>query len=241
MRIILSALTSLLLSSAALADGRPVMVELFTSQGCSSCPPADKFMEELASRPGVVALTMPVDIWDYLGWPDSFARHEFSQRQQDYAALMPSRSVYTPQMVIGGSTDIVGSRRDEAQRLIQSMADAGTPRADLTVTLDGSTVTIDIAAAPSLQGVSANVWMARVLSRGEVTIGDGENRGKVIVYSNVVRELVPIGVWAPETAGHFEAPVESDLEEKFDRIAVFVQKDKQGAVLAASVTNLPPQ
>ena len=102
MRSLVMAAALLLFGASAQADGRPVLVELFTSQGCSSCPAADSFMEELVRTDGVVALTYPVDIWDYLGWRDTLAAHEYSVRQQTYAPNLPSRSVYTPQMVIGG-------------------------------------------------------------------------------------------------------------------------------------------
>jgi len=229
----------LVFGAAAHAADRPVVVELFTSQGCSSCPPADKFMEELAARPGVVALTMPVDIWDYLGWADSFAKHEFSLRQQAYAPHMPSRSVFTPQMIVGGSADVVGSRRDDALALIETVSAPGNQGADLKLAVSGDMVTVDVAAAPALAGTKATVWLARALARREVAIGGGENSGKTIVYSNIVRDLTAIGTWDGAAAASFTAPVRAEGGEACDRIAVFVQKDEMGPILAAGLIDVP--
>jgi hypothetical protein len=220
------------------AAERPVLVELFTSQGCSSCPPADRFMNELTKRPGVVALTMPVDIWDYLGWKDTFAKHEFSLRQQAYAPGLPSRSVFTPQMVVGGIADVVGSRRDEATGLIDAQANGDVPGATVTLTLSGDNAIIDIPAADAFKDASATVWVARVLSEHQVDIGDGENRGKVIVYSNIVRDLSPAGMWHGE-ALRLEVPARQNTGETYDRLAVFVQQGETGAVLGAALIDVP--
>lgn len=237
-RLILAAAV-LAFGAAAHAADRPVVVELFTSQGCSSCPPADKFMEELAARPGVVALTLPVDIWDYLGWTDSFAKHEYSVRQQGYAPHMPSRSVYTPQMVIGGSADVVGSRRDDALALIETVSAPGNPGANLSLTINGDVLAVDLTAPPEMAGTKATVWLARLLSRREVTIGGGENSGKTITYSNIVRELSPIGAWDGATSATFQAPLRLDGAEPCDRLAVFVQKDELGPIVAAGLIDVP--
>lgn len=226
------------LPPSALAGDRPVLVELFTSQGCSSCPPADGFMNELTKQPGVVALTMPVDIWDYLGWKDTFAKREFSLRQQAYAPGLPSRSVFTPQMVVGGIADVVGSRREEASGLIAAQANGDVPGAAVTVTLNGETAIIDIPENPALKDANATVWVARVLSSSEVNIGDGENRGKVIVYSNIVRDLDAAGLWHGE-ALKLEVPARKNMGETYDRLAVFVQQGETGPVLGAALIDIP--
>jgi hypothetical protein len=239
MRRLILAVAVLVFGATAEAAGRPVVVELFTSQGCSSCPPADRFMEELAAKPGVIALTLPVDIWDYLGWADTFAKHEFSLRQQAYAPNMPSRSVFTPQMVIGGSADVVGSRREDALALIETVSAPGNQGADLTVTIAGDMVTADLTASAEMAGTQAKVWIARVLARREVTIGGGENSGKTIAYSNVVRELSAIGAWDGAATASFSAPLRTEGTEDCDRIAVFVQKDELGPILAAALIDVP--
>lgn len=238
MRIFVTVVAALCLSAAASAGERPVVVELFTSQGCSSCPPADEFMAELASRDGVVAMTLPVDIWDYLGWKDSFARHEYSVRQQAYAANLPSRSVYTPQMVIGGMADVVGSRRADAEEIIRAQRDKPMPGADVTLTIDGESLIVEISASPELLGADATVYLARMASTRPVVIGDGENRGKTITYSNVVRELSAIGLWHGE-ALKTEAPVRAEIGDSYDRLAVIVQRGEQGPILGAAMIVMP--
>lgn len=223
---------------AVSAAERPVLVELFTSQGCSSCPPADAFMHELTKMQGVVALTLPVDIWDYLGWKDSFAKRTFSLRQQAYAPTLPSRSVFTPQMVIGGIADVVGSRREEAMGLIEAQANGDVAGAALTLTLSGDAAIIEIPENPAFRNADATVWVARVLSQREVNIGDGENRGKVIVYSNIVRDLTSAGTWQGE-ALRLDVPARLNTGETYDRLAVFVQQGETGPVLGAALIDVP--
>lgn len=226
------------LVSAASAADRPVLVELFTSQGCSSCPPADHFMQELTSTPGIVALTLNVDIWDYLGWKDSFAKHQFSLRQQAYAPTLPSRSVFTPQMVIGGKTDVVGSRRDEALARIKEVAADEGPAVAVGLTLDGDKAIVTLPETRELSGATATIWVARVLSSREVNVGDGENRGKVIVYSNIVRDLSAAGVWRGEAVS-LDLPARLDTGETYDRLAVFVQRGETGMILGATIIDVP--
>ena len=237
MRILIAAAAALVFSAAALAGPRPVVVELFTSQGCSSCPPADAFMEELTKTDGVVAVTFPVDIWDYLGWRDSFARHEYSVRQQTYAPNLPSRSVYTPQMVVGGIGDVVGSRRDDALAMIAAQSAKEMPGADVALSLYEDTLVIEIPESPKLLGVEATIWVARVAGSRAVDIGGGENAGKSITYSNVVRDLSPIGVWRGE-AVRLEAPAKAEIGDSYDRLAVIVQRNDQGPILGAGIIDL---
>lgn len=237
MRSLVMAVALLLFGAAAQAGGRPVVVELFTSQGCSSCPAADSFMEELARTDGVVALTYPVDIWDYLGWADTFARHEYSLRQQTYAPNLPSRSVYTPQMVIGGIGDVVGSRRDDALAMIAAHAAKETPSAAITLTAQDTALRVEIAESQRLLGVEATVSVARLASRLSVDIAGGENAGRTVVYSNVVRELAPVGTWRGE-ALRLEVPLAADVGAPFDRIAVIVQRNGQGPILGGAIIDL---
>lgn len=214
------------------------MVELFTSQGCSSCPPADAFMQELVHQDGVVALTLPVDIWDYLGWKDSLARRDFSVRQQAYSPSLPSKSVYTPQMVIGGMADVVGSRRDDAEEIIKAQGEKSSAGADITLTLEGDTLQVAVAPSQELLGADATVYLARVASSRMVEIGDGENKGKTLSYSNVVRELSPIGVWHGDAA-KLEAPLKADIGEPYDRLAVFIQRGEQGPIVGVAMIDIP--
>lgn len=238
LKLVAGALIASASAGLSAAAERAVLVELFTSQGCSSCPPADKFMEELAATQGVVALTMPVDIWDYLGWKDSFAKRAFSLRQQAYAPGLPSRSVFTPQMVIGGLADVVGSRREEALDLIAAQSNGDVPGAAVTLTLNGEVAIIEIPETPALRQTSATVWVARTLSSRQVNIGDGENRGRVIVYSNIVRDLEPAGMWHGE-ALRLEIPARLNTGETYDRLAVFVQTGETGPVLGTAIIDVP--
>src|SRR5690606_23996855 len=119
MRSLMTALFLCAAIGAAQAADRPVVVELFTSQGCSSCPPADRFLGELAARPGVIALGLHVDYWDYIGWKDPYARRAHTERQRDYSRTLNQRYVYTPQMVINGAFQAIGSDRAAVDGLIE--------------------------------------------------------------------------------------------------------------------------
>ncbi len=230
---------SLLLGVPVPAAARPVLVELFTSQGCSSCPEADGMMQELAQRGDVVALTLPVDIWDYLGWTDTFAQHTFTERQQAYALGLPSRSVYTPQIVVGGIGDVVGSRHDDVRAMIAAHLAKEMPGADIRLTRTPSSIIIEIAESPQLKGVEAMVMAARLTASSAVNITGGENSGKTVTYTNVVRELAAIGAWSGDAA-KIELPLQGASSEGQDRIAVFVQREGQGPVLGAAIIAVQP-
>ena len=185
---------------AALAAGPPVVVELFTSQGCSSCPPADAFLQELEARPGVIAVSYNVDYWDYLGWRDTLASPVFSRRQRDYAARRGDGKVYTPQMVINGRRHEVGSRKDAVYAAIA--AEAALP-AFTTVAMRASEtlneVVIDVAGAPTDRiKQDSTVWVLAVAPSVSVPITRGENAGNELTYANVVRRIIPAGSWHGE-------------------------------------------
>ncbi len=195
------ALAGLLGCGAALAAGRsPVVVELFTSQGCSSCPPADAFMQDLVKQPGVIAVSYNVDYWDYLGWRDTLGSPVFSRRQRDYARRRGDGKVYTPQMVIDGRRHEVGSRR---RAVYDAIAEEGTLSPDTTVPMHASEtnseVIIDVGGAPTDRiKQESTVWILVVSPRVTVPISRGENAGSKITYSNVVRRMIPAGMWHGE-------------------------------------------
>jgi len=124
----------LALSGAAQAEGQPVVVELFTSQGCSSCPTADEFLMELAQRPDIIALSMHVDYWDYIGWKDTFAQPKFTSRQKAYAKAIGSRTIYTPQMIVNGLDRVEGNSPDTVLTAIDEQK-GGTPSVELHLTV----------------------------------------------------------------------------------------------------------
>ncbi len=178
----------------ALADGPRTVVELFTSEGCASCPAADALLAGLADDPTTLALSYHVDYWDYLGWKDTLATPENSQRQLAYAEARGDRAVYTPQLVVNGTVPVVGGDAEAVRGAIR----AATEPLPVPVAIERGpeAITIRIGAAPpDLADHAATIWIAVVESRHAVTPERGENAGRPIVYRNVVRQMQPIGMW----------------------------------------------
>lgn len=211
------------------------VVELFTSQGCSSCPPADEFLRELAGRPDVVALSLPVDYWDYLGWKDTLAQPAFTARQRAYASGRNDKQVYTPQIVINGLKPIVGSHRAKIDAVLSKSLNNGALPVSVAVSETASTVNVEIGAwtvGPS----SAEAWLLPVTKAREVAIGRGENKGRTITYANVVRGMVRLGEWSGQPA-RFEVPVGSARPPDTESYVVLVQavdESRPGAILGAA-------
>ena len=174
------------------------VVELFTSQGCSSCPAADALLGQLATRDDVIALSLSVDYWDYLGWKDTLAKPKFSERQKAYAKALGDGMVYTPQMVVNGLRPRQRQRRGTRSSGRSTRRRRRLPRRCVPVRMsaaDGKLV-VEVGAAP--QGAAAKeatLWLAVIAKSVEVPITRGENKGKTVTYTNVVRELMPIGMW----------------------------------------------
>ncbi len=205
-----------------------VVVELFTSQGCSSCPAADRMLAELRGEPGLIPLTLNVDYWDYLGWKDDLALPGNSVRQRAYARMMRSRNVYTPQMMIDGKMDVVGSRKRDVTAAVNAYG-AEPDLVPVTVSpAAGGGFRVGAASRP-LAG-TAVVWVVGYDRAVTKAIGGGENHGHTLTYANVVRE------W--REAGRWSGAVPLDLT--FDRpagdggFAVIVQQDGVGPVLGAA-------
>jgi hypothetical protein len=224
------------LSSTALAaDQRPVVVELFTSQGCDSCPPADAFLGELTRRPDVLALAFHVDYWDYIGWKDPFAQRAWTERQRGYGASLGLRGIYTPQMVIDGRIDAVGSQRDQVERAIKTAR--ATPAAvqlNLTRLAEGG-VAIALTGAEGLAG-EAELIAVTYDRRHETQVMRGENAGKKLVEYNVVRGAKRIDGWRGGALQRQLAAAE--LPGAGEQCAVLVQAKGQGAILAAATVAL---
>ncbi len=228
-------------TQAQISVGDPIVVELFTSQGCSSCPPADELLLELAERDDVIALSMPVDYWDNLGWRDTFAAAEHTDRQRGYAQRLPNRRLYTPQMVVNGRFDVVGSRRDEVYETIERLSEETSAQVNINVVNLGDRFTVRIAEAPvDLSEVRASVWMIPY-HKGPlpVSIERGENRGRTISYSNVVNGIRKIGdYWGTMTALFHS--LEDLQDKKVDGCVIVVQEDDNGPILAARRMLLSP-
>ena len=223
-------LTSGLIAAAgfAAAETRPVVVELFTSQGCSSCPPADAFLSELSQRDDVIALALHVDYWDYIGWKDSFAQPAFTARQKAYAKSGGRRSVYTPQMIVGGQDHVIGTHEQDAAELIQKHAAVETG-VNLSVTRDaGGQFTIRADAQPGVAGPII-IQLVKYDPLRTVDITRGENKGRTVDYSNVVTEWSIVGEWA------VSEPLVLTLQPKSQGPAVVIlQRKDAGPIMAAA-------
>ena len=218
---------SLFAACAPAAAGEPVVVELFTSQGCSSCPPADTFLAELARRPDVVALAFHVDYWDYLGWQDSFASPAFSKRQRAYAKAFGERMVYTPQMVVAGRVGLVGSHVEAIEAAIAEARDRPAA-ARVRIEAAGDVLRVAVSPGPA-PATPATVSYLLLASPQAVEITRGENRGQRITYHNVVRGWMILGHWH---GGQADWPVA--LPQDSEAIVVLVQAEKDRAILGAA-------
>lgn len=204
----------------------PVVVELFTSQGCASCPPADKYLGELAKRDDVIALSLHVDYWDYLGWTDKFGSAAHTSRQRDYAAAMRERMIYTPQMMVQGREHVVGSRTGEVDQAIARQA--GDVAATVSLSLDGAQVVAEITPLDPGAKARGHVLMAWYARAETVAIKGGENRGRKIEYHNIVKGWSDLGTWSGDRV-RLTAPKPMDA----DGLAILVQEGDGGPIIAA--------
>lgn len=222
------------------ADPRAV-VELFTSQGCSSCPAADEIIGELAKDPSVIALSMPIDYWDYLGWKDTLADARFSARQKAYSRMRGDRDVYTPQVVVNGSAHVIGSDRAGIDGAINDTQRAdGVMSVPVTMTLAGKRINVVVEAGKAPTSARGEVWICSVSKAIPILIGRGENRGREVTYYNVVRNLVKVGDWNG-SSGSWSVPLEDISGEGVDAAVVYVQngnRDKPGPMLGAAFAPL---
>jgi len=213
------------------ADPRAV-VELFTSQGCSSCPPADRIVGELAKDPNVIALSMP---------KDTLADSRFSARQKAYSHVRGDRNLYTPQMIVNGSAQVIGSDRAAIEGAIRNTSKAeGVMSVPVTMTLSGKLINVSVEASKVSATGRGEVWLCSVSRAVPISIGRGENRGQQITYYNVVRNLVKVGDWNGG-AGSWTIPLENISRDGVDAAVVYVQdgnREKPGPMLGAAYTAL---
>ena len=225
----------------ALADPRAV-VELFTSQGCSSCPPADEVIGELAKDPSVIALSLPIDYWDYLGWKDTLADSRFTARQRAYSHMRGDRDVYTPQAVVNGSVHVVGSDRAGIEdAIIDTRRSDAVMSVPVSMTLSNRQLNVSVAAShPGSAASHGEVWICAISKAVPISIRRGENGGHEVTYHNVVRNLLKVGDWNG-TAGSWVVPLENISRDGVDAAAVYVQAgnhEKPGAMLGGAFTSL---
>ncbi|MGN6114439.1 MAG: DUF1223 domain-containing protein [Nitrobacter sp.] len=225
----------------ALADPRAV-VELFTSQGCSSCPAADKILGELSKDPSIVALSLPIDYWDYLGWKDTLADTRFTARQKAYSQMRGDRDVYTPQVIVNGSAHVIGSDRAAIEGAMHdTRKNDDVMSVPVSMSVSGKQLNVSVASAsanhPSDHG---EVWICAISKAVPISIGRGENRGREVTYYNVVRNWLKVGDWTGK-AGTWTVPMENIAREGVDAAVVYVQdgnRDKPGLMLGAAYTSL---
>lgn len=222
--------------SAADSDSQPVLAELFTSQGCSSCPEADQIWSDLQKRNDVIALSFNIDYWDYIGWKDTLARHENTLRQQAYAKAMPSRQVYTPQVIVDGVDDVVGNERAKLVSAIDRRV-AGSRGKRLPVSLVVSSNVVHVKIGASTPGEVATIWVAHTSSVKSVKVTRGENSGKLMTYTNVVRDFSQAGTWSGQ-AVVMDVPARGPAPSDNDGVAVWVQAGAHGKVLGAAQIRL---
>jgi hypothetical protein len=241
-----AALTCIAMTPPSASAGEPrAVIELFTSQGCSSCPPADKVLGELARDPSLLTLSLAVDYWDYLGWKDTLALHGQSNRERAYAEARGDREVYTPQVVVNGIVHVLGSDKAAIENAIAATRRTAAPLTlPVTMTVADGMVTVQVPDAKD-EHRSAEVWLCPVTGKVTVAIGRGENNGHTLTYTNVVRRWVKLGEWNGK-AQTFSIPL-ADLAnanialKDIDQVSVLVQSGaaaKPGLMLGAATASL---
>jgi hypothetical protein len=227
-------------ANAAIGAETRAVVELFTSQGCSSCPAADQLLGELAQDPSIVAMSLPIDYWDYLGWKDTLAKPGHTARQRAYARIRGDRAVYTPQVVVNGAVHVQGSDKAAIERAIaQTRQHAGTVAVPVTLTASGDRINVMVPAARDAR-TSGEIWLCALARSVAVAIGRGENRGKSITYYNVVRRWVKIGDWNGAER-KWSVPVSEIAADGVDSVAVIIQGGehaKPGRMIGAAVASI---
>lgn len=209
------------------AEQRPVVVELFTSQGCSSCPPADAMLAQLQERDDVICIALHVDYWDYIGWKDKFGDPAHAVRQRAYAHKAGRRSVYTPEMIVNGQTDIVGSK---PMKLSKAIAEHKMQpvEVDLDITRTDGTLVIDAKNLTDGLG-EMSVQMLRLIPEETTEITRGENTGKTIAYRNIAKDWTVLGTWDGTAPLRLETPITGPSP-----VVVLIQSGTAGRIVAAA-------
>ncbi|MGH6865080.1 MAG: DUF1223 domain-containing protein [Methyloceanibacter sp.] len=211
------------------------VLELFTSQGCSSCPPADKLLAGYGKKPGVIALSYSVDYWNYLGWHDTLSSPENSKRQREYARVRGDGKVYTPQIVVDGVDHVNGSNEAAIEMALRNTGERlAQVKVPVSMHADGDTLVIDIGAtSEGSDKREATVWLAIAKHEETVSITRGENRGKELSYFHPVRELTPIGMWKGE-AMSLKLPLKDLKTMGGDCLVALLQMENAGPILGVA-------
>ncbi|MDB5646557.1 thioredoxin family protein [Methylobacterium sp.] len=211
---------------ASASERHPVVIELYTSQGCGSCQSASRVLAEFAREPGVIALTFPITYWDYLGWKDVYGMAAFTARQRAYAALRGERQVFTPQAIVNGKPSMIRSDRNALERALRR-ARAGSPsQVSVRSWEEGDRICVDVGAGGEADA-PADLWLLPVMRRRRIEIGGGDNKGQVFDYINVVRGMHRIGPWTGRAA-HFEVSRHAARVAEADSYVVVLQGGSEG-------------
>lgn len=209
---------------APASGAAPVVVELFTSQGCSSCPKADALLEEMSKSPDYVALAYHVDYWDYIGWPDTFGAKANSDRQRDYAEGWGSSRIFTPQLVVNGVKGVVASRKGDVEGAVTGSGSTLPLQVDLKTA--GDMLDVSIGGDDDIE--QAVVWLVTFIDRAEVAIERGENKGKTIAYTQIVTGRQAVGMWEPQSGASFKLPLSEVLTDTSNGAVIMVQQERDG-------------
>jgi hypothetical protein len=215
------------------------VVELFTSQGCSSCPPADALLKTLSDDPSIIALSLPVDYWNYLGWKDTFASQRNSERQRNYARARGDGAIYTPQAVVNGLVPVNGASKDAIEQAIDTTSKSAGPK-QIPVRFWPERNTLNFAIGAEAAGHDAReatIWLGVVQMSGSVPIKNGENAGKTLTYTNIVRELTPIGIWKGQPL-KVQLPRAALMQADAQKIVVLMQEGRSGPIIGATMAGL---
>ncbi len=227
----LAGLSCGLACAAARAEPIAAVVEMFTAQGCAACRTADPVMRELARKPGILALTLPVTYWDYLGWHDTLGLRALTERQRAYARARGGRQVVTPQAIVDGGQTAIGSNRAAIERLLQDATRSSPLSVPISAEVRDDRIVVEVGARPSPKEPKPDtrdeVWLVPVLKGRETTIETGENRGRVASYVNVVRGLQRLGPWTGQPA-RFEVPASAAAIPEADGWVVLLQHSREG-------------
>lgn len=210
------------------------VIEMYTSQGCSDCPAADELLKQYLDQNNIVGLTLPVDYWDYLGWKDTLAGTRNAERQREYAQRFGIGTVYTPQAVVNGAAEVLGSSESEIDRAISATETAlSSSRVPLHFWHYGNSVIIEAGAAHDSEPKDATIWLAVVQKSVQVAVKGGENKGKTLNYYNVVRELTPVGVWngRPTTIRLARADI---MRPETEELVVLIQEAGSGPIIGVA-------
>jgi len=224
--IISAALAAALLvvpaAGAEIRDKPKAVLELFTSQGCSSCPPADAKLMELQKRGDVITLAYHVDYWDYIGWTDTFGAKANTDRQKSYAQSWGSSMIYTPELVVNGLKGVVGSRDKE----VSGALDGATLVLPVALSVDDKMLSISV--GPQSGGSNAAVWLVTFKDHQSVAIDRGENAGQTMDYTQIVTSRQMLGMWDPTSGTHLKLPLSEIMAGGANGAVILVQTDKDG-------------